>query len=417
MSNLVEIVMWTLAVAGIGWSHVQAVRGPKRMPSSGTVAMGMLDLVLLLLLAVALGDRSLWKDWMQEDGWVEWSTAVAFGLAAFLLVRRARASWAETPAGAPDRPLTSLGWLGLAAFCLVVVGEEISWGQRLFAFKPPEIFLEANFQQELNVHNLLKGKELGGFRLDSRFLVAAVAIAYGVLYRPLCTRFVARVRFRSLLTTAPPTWLMPYFALVAAFELAYPISLGGEAAELFLGLLFLAVASEPPPGKFPPVWKRPALLATGTLGGLVLAPVIQLIVVGSDEEAMASAQAEVRALASDLQLERRIFEGRAKKSAHKRLFTAVRAGYLRFDAGSDFLENQPTPALAPEDTTARRDRKGYFLDPWNNPYWVYYSRKHGFAVVYSFGPNRRRDTNIKKLKKPDRKLLGDDIGVRLDWAR
>src|SRR5688572_18030880 len=42
----------------------------------------------------------------------------------------------------------------IALFCLFVAGEEFSWGQRLLGFGSPEYFLENNFQQELNLHNL-----------------------------------------------------------------------------------------------------------------------------------------------------------------------------------------------------------------------------------------------------------------------
>ncbi len=33
-------------------------------------------------------------------------------------------------------------------------GEEISWGQRILGFKPPEWFVENNAQEEFNIHNL-----------------------------------------------------------------------------------------------------------------------------------------------------------------------------------------------------------------------------------------------------------------------
>lgn len=42
--------------------------------------------------------------------------------------------------------------VGLGLFFVAM--EEISWGQWVFHFEPPEIFKEVNKQQELNVHNL-----------------------------------------------------------------------------------------------------------------------------------------------------------------------------------------------------------------------------------------------------------------------
>jgi len=47
---------------------------------------------------------------------------------------------------------TLLVLLGLA--CILVAGEEVSWGQTIFGFKSPHEFTENNVQGELNFHNL-----------------------------------------------------------------------------------------------------------------------------------------------------------------------------------------------------------------------------------------------------------------------
>ena len=54
------------------------------------------------------------------------------------------------------------------------------------------------------------------------------------------------------------------------------------------------------------------------------------------------------------------------------------------------------------------ERAEFLLDPWNSPYWL---RDHcnddGRVVfIYSFGPNRLRDSN-------DRRIRDDDVGVVL----
>ena len=91
----------------------------------------------------------------------------------------------------------------LALFCLGVAGEEISWGQRLFGFKPPDVFLERNYQQELNLHNVLM-KDTGlGFALASKHLVMAIALGYGLLW-PLLVRLSPLRRF-AITARSPPT--------------------------------------------------------------------------------------------------------------------------------------------------------------------------------------------------------------------
>ncbi|RMG19824.1 MAG: hypothetical protein D6729_04360, partial [Deltaproteobacteria bacterium] len=194
----------------------------------------VLDAVAGLLALVAGIAPETFGRWMQEDGPAEWATFWAFLLAGALVLTRLK--------GLFGRRLALVLAVLLSAFCLFVAGEEISWGQRLFGFEPPALFLEKNFQQELNVHNFLKGKKLAGLPLDSRYLVLLVALSYGALL-PLLRRLLARRSApvgQALEAIAPPVWLLPHLLLVAYAEARYPVVLTGEAAELHLGHCFLA---------------------------------------------------------------------------------------------------------------------------------------------------------------------------------
>lgn len=77
---------------------------------------------------------------MREDAWAEWCTFLAFLTASVLafdgMVRRSGGG------------LERVAFAGLGLFCFFVAGEEISWGQRLLGFTPPEVFLQENYQQE-----------------------------------------------------------------------------------------------------------------------------------------------------------------------------------------------------------------------------------------------------------------------------
>ncbi|MDX1735629.1 MAG: hypothetical protein R3228_14745 [Halioglobus sp.] len=54
------------------------------------------------------------------------------------------------------------GWpLVFSALCFFALGEETSWGQHLLDFRPPDVVIEANTQDELNLHNLHLAKVLG----------------------------------------------------------------------------------------------------------------------------------------------------------------------------------------------------------------------------------------------------------------
>ena len=104
--------------------------------------------LLALLVAAAHLIKPLYRFLTEEDSVLEWSQVICLAGAAVLLVLIARILvqrrewlWAALFAGG-----------ALAA--ILVVGEEISWGQRLFAIATPEGFQEVNNQGEMNLHNV-----------------------------------------------------------------------------------------------------------------------------------------------------------------------------------------------------------------------------------------------------------------------
>ena len=406
------VILVVLALASLtAWIFVHLELRRRRRLAAPLV---LLDVIVAGLAAVAVFSEGTFTLWMQEDAWAEWATVYAFGGAAVVIGRRLW-RWRKTPEF--EGLLPRLGLLGVAAFCVFVAGEEISWGQRLLAFKPPEVFLQENFQQELNVHNLLKDKELAGFSLDSRFLVAVIAIGYG-WFLPLVRawKWSGLDKLRPTLDAmAPPIELVWAFGAVAVVELSYPADLAGEACELVLGLLFLLAALMHAGGREPLArgeisGRVPLVAAAPLLLGVVTQPVVMAVVYGPDEELVAQTQDELRMLQTDLIGDAVRPKLRRKRRVHKRLFTAVQVGYFAPDGG-EFLEGQSTIALKDADNP-RRDRKGYYLDPWNNPYWVLVMRKGRRGVFYSFGPNRRRDTKMPKKRVPeDFAPAGDDIAV------
>lgn len=86
--------------------------------------------------------------WFKEDGIIESVGAIAFLIAslAFLFVARAISR---------DRGGRHvLVALALSVLMLLACLEEISWGQRLFDWKTPEMIKSVNVQGETNIHNL-----------------------------------------------------------------------------------------------------------------------------------------------------------------------------------------------------------------------------------------------------------------------
>ena len=85
---------------------------------------------------------------VREDSLVEWLTALAFFagvVASCLLVKKTL----------PGTPLSLSAYYALlAAFCLFVGLEEISYGQRLLGFATPQPVAARNVQNDMTIHNM-----------------------------------------------------------------------------------------------------------------------------------------------------------------------------------------------------------------------------------------------------------------------
>lgn len=314
---------------------------------------------------------------MREDGWAEWATCCAFALAAGLAIHALwRTRWQQR--------LHGLALLGLALFCVFVAGEEISWGQRLLGFKPPALFLENNHQQESNLHNLLKGI------FETRWMVFSVAAAYGVIapYLAYVTRWP-----RAL---SAPRGLLPWFVAVAFLELSYPYELIGELAELMLGLLFLADVVERRRALRIEVsgygLRRAGYLCGALAAGLLCLPLNDMSLRSNTAELVTHTRQDLSTLALRMQNGDVLRSGLFKKrEVHKRLYTAVKAGYVDLS------------------------RERFYLDAWNSPYWLAFQRTgegRGRVVLYSFGPNRRRDRET--TANAYEAEAGDDVAISVE---
>lgn len=80
----------------------------------------------------------------QEDGFIEWTSALLL-LAACLTALRVASRM-------PDKAHAGMH-LFLGVLFFVMLGEEISWGQRLLGFSTPDTLAQINVQGETNLHN------------------------------------------------------------------------------------------------------------------------------------------------------------------------------------------------------------------------------------------------------------------------
>lgn len=340
------------------------------------------SVLILLMLAVAFAfwaaDTGLYRQIIREDGPVEWMTFWAFALAGVLsLLALAREASLE-------HPLRTLYLAAFALGALAVAMEEISWGQRLFGFQPPERFLADNFQQELNLHNLADSATRKG-------ILTALLIGFGILF-PVVARLPRAGRLlEQWMLPAPSLALIPGFVALVVVYLLYPIDSTGEWVELGAGLCFFFAALG-----YPGKPNGSSLLLLGSTPLLLGAVTPLLLVTPADPKRIETATLESQALAQDFK-NRRL---RSRCGVHKRIYTFVQdygAGNLARGAWGQLDFAEGADAL----------RREYFLDPWNQPYWIWHvcsGDRPSVVFVYSFGPDRRRDSSRDGV-------IADDVGA------
>lgn len=108
----------------------------------------------------------------------------------------------------------------LAVACFYVVGEEISWGQRIFDVETPEFFMEHNLQQETNLHNFLVGPYGTLTKQLIELIMAAGLVFFGLIYPLLVKRgWRLALCLKSLGLPPAPFYLWPFFVTAAFLEL------------------------------------------------------------------------------------------------------------------------------------------------------------------------------------------------------
>jgi hypothetical protein len=335
--------------------------------------------IIVAALALAHVAPERYDALMEEDRAVEWVTVVLFLVAGVVRCYQAIRT---------RRVFDVL--VGL--FCLFVAGEEISWGQRLIGFTPPGVFLEHNTQQEANVHNFADI-----FGRPKWMLIMALA-GYGLLLPALARVGPTRRLLGRIGASAPSLALTPWFLAAIALLIWYPVTFTGEWVELLAGWLFVASA--------------PLSLRTVTLTAVAAVPAALAMTWVSaarrpaDSAQVACARVETSALVDD------IVRGPAATpdldemgSIHKRVWGSVTSGFIE-DALLQRFRATSCPGAGAGGSTAARRR--YVVDPWGTAYWVSVAPGDESGarrvVVYSFGPNRRRDGEPEAT-------TGDDIAA------
>ncbi|MEM7540117.1 MAG: hypothetical protein AAF384_00890 [Pseudomonadota bacterium] len=174
-------------------------------------------LLLLIIAPIRVIDPTFYSQYIDgERGLIELATPVVAFCALYFGIRASRLAWrSHSRAVATWITLVTVGSFYFA-------GEELSWGQHLFGWQTPEVFLSLNNQAETNLHNMSSW-------LDQKpRLLLELWVLVGGLIVPL----VARKK--------PPTaggefgrWFWPPHECFVAAALAIAIRMPERLKELF----------------------------------------------------------------------------------------------------------------------------------------------------------------------------------------
>ncbi|MBN2775154.1 MAG: hypothetical protein JXR31_12935 [Prolixibacteraceae bacterium] len=134
---------------------------------------------------------------------------------------------------------TTYVFISLALF--FVIGEELSWGQRIFNIQSGEYFINNNTQAETNLHNL----QLGNVKINKLIFtqIAAVLVAvYFLFSRIICSKIKIFNRLWDKFCIPLPKihhTIFFYFAFIVVYAFNYKRN--SEVMELIFPMIFMLI--------------------------------------------------------------------------------------------------------------------------------------------------------------------------------
>lgn len=184
---------------------------------------GALAAAFLLLLII---DRHAYSRLLDEDGAVEWLTAIFLFLAGIVF-----------GVAAIKQKTNFRFFYAVFGFALILGAfEEISWGQRIFEVETPGFFQVYNDQREINLHNTFQEFT----EIKTKHLVGIFMLLYGFII-PYYYR-KGKLKLPQHLTDYipfPPDFLYVPFLIGALFMADMPTMKEEEVGELLLSLCLL----------------------------------------------------------------------------------------------------------------------------------------------------------------------------------
>jgi hypothetical protein len=304
---------------------------------------------------------------LMEDGIYEYLTAGFFLLASFGFIVK-------------FKECRNFLYLGYFIGCLFVAGEEISWGQRLLQIIPYDYFLEQNYQQEINFHNSFNNEFVSGG------LSLYILLGMQLILLPVVNYKIYKDKFSFKLCIF-------YFLLLLTL-IGRPFQLVDELVEMLLGFLLFVESLH--------YLKRTTFqkyLSVSSTLVVLLIYFVQLESSGAPEKSPIVIN-ELKSIVNNFEISTNINKWYKLKNRpfDDRIYSSLTTNKIRVNDETIKIGNLK--------------RKKYFIDPWGSSYFILYMPKYSGGIIYSLGPNGKRDTlfhqkTIEELKMNN--IEGDDI--------
>jgi hypothetical protein len=163
--------------------------------------------VALIGVITGLIGKDLYKWFTQEDGFAESMQVVFYSGALVLGIIATRRLWRGE-----ERGIAFL-YMALCFGLFFLIGEELSWGQRIFGWGTAGSFAGINKQEETNLHNVY------GVGAAFKWIQLLVG-AYGTILPLVFLRWSAPARFKKMISMVIPHYtLIPYFSLLFVWRI------------------------------------------------------------------------------------------------------------------------------------------------------------------------------------------------------
>jgi hypothetical protein len=182
--------------------HDLLANGAQAWNLSNWMTLGVLIAPLFVAasgIVAAFAGKEIYKLYTEEDGVAEVLQVLLYASSSIMCLFVARHQFRAR------QPLIAALYVLLACGLFFLVGEEMSWGQRVFGWETPVSLEAINKQEETNLHNI------HGVGKTFKWIQMLVG-AYGAILPLLLLRTRVPERFRTLVDS-----VLPHFTLILYF--------------------------------------------------------------------------------------------------------------------------------------------------------------------------------------------------------